>query len=243
PCICLPTTLSGSEMTPLYGVKVGNEKRTRIDPRARPKIVICDPELAVSLPQSEVVATGMNCLAHCVEALYPPRPTPMTSLLALQGVRTLVRALSDRQREPNELRHVEAGMYAGTIGGMLVALAGIGFHHKICHAIGGLSDVAHGDSNAVILPHILAFNAPAIPDVMAKLAEAFNSPSAAEGAVTLARTLGAPGNLRDLGVDQAMLPRIAAHAVKTTSYNPQPIDETVTLALLRRAWAGEPVTP
>ena len=240
PHVCLPTTLSGSEMTPLYGVKVAAEKRTRTDPQARPKVVIADPELAASLPGSEVVATGMNCLAHCVEALYPPQPAPLTSLLALQGVRTLARALPGRLADPGDMGHVEAAMYAGLVGGMLVALVGIGFHHKICHAIGGMSDVAHGDSNAVMLPHVLAFNAPAIPAAMAALAEALGADSAPEGVHALARALGAPHSLRDLGVPERVLPAMAAYSVKTTPYNPRPVDFESTLALLRRAWAGHP---
>ena len=93
PLLAIPTTLSGSEMTSLYGVKIGNEKRTSNDIAARPRAVIYDPALTETLPAHETAATGMNCLAHCVEALYPAQPNPVARLLALEGIRSLAASL------------------------------------------------------------------------------------------------------------------------------------------------------
>jgi maleylacetate reductase len=91
--LCVPTTLSGSEMTSLYGVKIGNEKRTSRDIAAKPATVIYDPELTATLPKHETATTGMNCLAHCVEALYPAASNPIARMLALEGIRHLAAGL------------------------------------------------------------------------------------------------------------------------------------------------------
>jgi maleylacetate reductase len=238
PVLAIPTTLSGSEMTSLYGVKIGNEKRTWSDIAARPRAVIYDPALIETLPTHETAATGMNCLAHCVEALYPAQPNPVARLLALEGIRSLAASLPG-VIERNDIASRARALYAGFIGGMLVSMVGIGLHHKICHVIGGHFDVPHGDSNSVILPHVVAFNAQAMPDIAADIAGALGARAAAEGIANLAARVAAPRSLRALDIPAAGLAAVAREVVAKGTHNPRPITVEGIEALLAGAWEGK----
>lgn len=242
PLLAIPTTLSGSEMTSLYGVKIGNEKRTSNDAAARPRTVIYDPALTETLPKHETATTGMNCLAHCVEALYPAQPNPVARLLALEGIRSLAVSLPG-VIEHNDVASRARALYAGFIGGLLVSMVGIGLHHKICHVIGGHFDVPHGDSNSVILPHAVAFNAPAMPDIAADIAGALGSITAAEGISDLAARIGAPRSLRALGIPATGLAAVAREVVAKGTHNPRPITVDGIEKLLIGAWEGKLPAP
>lgn len=237
PLLSIPTTLSGSEMTPLYGVKIGTEKRTTRDAAARPRTVIYDPNLTETLPKHETATTGMNCMAHCVEALYPAEPNPVARLLALEGIRQLATGLPDVIARNDESARA-AVLYAGFLGGHLVATVGIGLHHALCHVLGGHFDIAHGDSNSVILPHVVAFNAPYMPGVAADIAAALNTDNAATGLRALVQRVGAPLSLRDLGVSTEQLGAVAAETAAKSLHNPRPITAEALLELLQGAWEG-----
>src|SRR5262249_5986382 len=148
-------------------------------------------DLTATLPKHESATTGMNCLAHCVEALYPIEPSPIAFLLALEGIRVL------RVSLPAVIARNDAGSraearYAGCIGGMLVSMVGIGLHHRICHVLGGRFGVPHGETNSVVLPHVVAFNAPAMPEIAGRIADALGTEDAAAGIFDLATAIGAP---------------------------------------------------
>jgi maleylacetate reductase len=235
--LAVPTTLSGSEMTALYGVKIGQEKRTFVDPGAKPLAVIYDPDLTASLPKHETATTGMNCLAHCVEALYASEPNPLASLIALEGIRTLKTSLPGVV-ERNDTGSRADALYAGFIGGLLVSMVGIGLHHKICHVLGGHFGVPHGETNSVILPHVVAFNAPAMPAIAEKIADALGAADAATGIFDLARAIDAPVSLRALGLPQHALAAIAREVVVRGTHNPRPVTFDGLLQLLDDAWHG-----
>jgi maleylacetate reductase len=238
PFVAIPTTLSGSEMTAIYGMKIGEEKRTWIDPAAKASSVIYDPDLVASLPRREIATTGVNCLAHCVEALYPAEPNPIARLLALDGIRILSRALP-ACIEVNNAESRAAALYGGFIGGLLVSMVGIGLHHKICHVIGGHSDLPHGDTNSVILPHVVAFNAPAMPAVVSDLANTLGTKDPVRAIFELADSIGAPTSLRQLGLAQADLRPIAEEVAAKGVRNPRPVTLQNISELLERAWEGE----
>lgn len=240
PWFALPTTFSGSEMTSLYGTKIGSEKRTRRDRRCRASTVFYDARLAASLPARETVSTGMNCLAHCVEALYPARPNPLAHALALQGSAILARSLPVCRSEPGDIAARQEALYAGFLGGTLVEMVGIGMHHRICHVIGGHYDIPHADTNSVLLPQVLAFNQDAlIGDTAEALARALGADHAARGVFDLAHRLGAPASLQELGVRYEHLPALAAESMGHIDHNPRPLTEADVLGVLRRAWTGE----
>ncbi|MFD1561083.1 maleylacetate reductase [Paraburkholderia silviterrae] len=235
--VALPTTLSGSELTPLFGVLVDGEKRSRREPRALANTVIVDPALAQSLPIRETATTGMNALAHCIEALYVPKRNPLTSQLALTGIDMLYRALTKLAVEPTNLEARTQAAYGATIGGLMVNSVGIGMHHRICHVLGGRFEVPHGESNCVVLPHVLAYNAPAIPQACAAM-ESVMGVHPAVALQRLVRELGAPVALSELGVPAERIAAIASESFHHIDHNPFPIDEAAVLGLLQAAWSG-----
>ncbi|NPT41904.1 iron-containing alcohol dehydrogenase [Paraburkholderia sp. 1N] len=238
PHITLPTTLSGSEMTPLFGVLVDGEKRSRREPNALANTVIVDPALAQSLPIRETATTGMNALAHCIEALYVPKSNPLTSQLALTGIDMLYRALKKLADEPTDLEARTQAAYGATIGGLMINSVGIGMHHRICHILGGRFKVPHGESNCVVLPHVLAYNAPAIPEACATM-ESVMGAHPAVALQRLVRDLGAPVSLRELDVPADSIAAIADESFRHIDHNPLPVDEAAVLKLLQAAWAGQ----
>lgn len=236
--LAMPTTPSGSEMTPLYGFKTGDEKRTARDPRAAPKTVIYDPVLTVSLPVHETATIAMNCLAHCVEALYPQEPDPIAFFAAQEGVRALLKALPACLNDPSDLEARAGMLYGGFLGGLCVALVGVALHHKICHILGGHFGVAHGASNSVILPYALAYNAPATPNAIRALKDIFNSEDPAAALFDFARAIGAPRSLGELGMDSATLAACCAEVLAASFYNPRPLDRAGLEQLLADAFVG-----
>ena len=162
--VAVPTTYAGSEMTPIWGLTRGDEKRTGVDVRVKPALVVYDPELTLTLPPSIAGPSGMNALAHCVEALYAPGANPVVSLMALEGIRALHHSLPTVCAAPTDLEARTGAQYGAYLAGTALASAGTGLHHKTCHVLGGLFGLDHGGMNAVVLGHALAYNAPAIPD-------------------------------------------------------------------------------
>jgi maleylacetate reductase len=242
PFIAIPTTLSGSEMTALYGMKIGQEKRTWTDPNARARSVIYDPDLTATLPKHETATTGMNCLAHCIEALYPAQPNPIAVLLALDGIRVLHTALP-RVIESNDVESRAGALYGGFLGGLLVSMVGIGLHHKICHVLGGHFDLPHGETNSVILPHVVAFNAPALPGVINDVARAIGTSDVVAATFALAERIGAPTSLRELGLAYSDLDPVAEEIAANATVNPRPVSADDIRALLRDAWEGRRPPP
>ena len=238
PQIAIPTTLSGSELTPIYGFKTNNEKRTGVTASAVPKVVIYDPELASSLPPYETAVSGMNSLAHSVEAFYVPNANCLADTLAGEGIKALVASLPDCVDQPGDVRARSASMYGGMIGGLLVAMVGLGLHHKICHVLGGHFGVAHGASNGVILPQVLAFNAAHMPAAMERISAAMNDADPAAACFRLAQRIGAPTGLRDVGVEPAGLDAAAKEIVSADVANPRATDFPSIRRLLEQAWHG-----
>jgi alcohol dehydrogenase class IV len=239
PFVAIPTTLSGSEMTALYGMKIGAEKRTWIDPNAKAHSVIYDPDVTATLPKHETATTGMNCLAHCVEALYPAQPNPIARLLALDGIRTLHTSLP-RVIESNDAESRAGALYGGFLGGLLVSMVGIGLHHKICHVLGGHFDLPHGETNSVILPHVIAFNAPAMPQVIGDIAGVLGTPDVVAEIFTLAERVGAPNSLQELGLARSDVDSVVVEIAAKAAANPRPVTADNIRVLLHDAWEGRP---
>lgn len=240
PFVCIPTTLSGSEMTALYGLRVEREKRSKIDRRAVPRAVIYDPELLVTLPMHETLTTGANCMAHCIEALYPVKPSPIASALALEGIRTLVSALRAVKADLADLEARSACQYASMLGGLVVSMVGIGLHHKLCHVVGGLTGAPHGEANCVLLPHIVAFNLAAVPRVAKCIGNALGSDRPAAALFELIESLGGPLSLRDIGLREEDLGPIARDTIRHVTPNPRAVDICDLERILTAAWVGRP---
>jgi alcohol dehydrogenase class IV len=148
--LAVPTTYAGSEMTPIWGLTEGERKYTGRDPVVQPKTVVYDPLLTLSLPPSIAGPSGMNALAHCAEALYAEGASPITTLMAEEGIRVLSVGLPGVVERPDDIDARADALMGAYLAGAAFAAAGSGLHHKICHVLGGAYDLPHADTHTVI---------------------------------------------------------------------------------------------
>jgi maleylacetate reductase len=240
PIVAVPTTYAGSELTMIYGLSQHGRKRTGRDPRVLPRVVFYDPALTVPLPPQVTGASGMNALAHGVEAFYGPAANPVSSALAEAGIRALAAGLPLAVERPDDLNGRTETLRGAWLAGAALAVAGTGIHHQICHVLGGAFGLDHGGMNAVLLPHAVRFVTPALPAAMAQVAAALGAADAATGCFDLARRIGAPQSLAALGLAGADLDRAAALCADQVSDRPRPASATELRQLLAAAHAGRP---
>jgi alcohol dehydrogenase class IV len=238
PIVAVPTTYAGSEVTPVWGLTENGRKTTGTDLRVLPRVVLYDPELTVTLPPALSAVSGLNALAHCVEAFWGPRANPVTSLIAQDGIRALAAGLPGVIAAPGDLEARSEALYGAWLAGTAFATAGSGLHHKICHALGGAYDLPHAETHAIVLPHATALIAASLPDVDHRVSAALGAPAgtpAAEALAELARSLGVPTALREIGLDERELTDAARLAAeKAPEQSPADIE-----ALLLAAWRGD----
>jgi maleylacetate reductase len=178
-------------------------------------------------------------MAHCVDSMWGPRTDPIDQALAAEGIRALRLGLPAVKADPTGLRGREQTLYGAYLAAVAFASAGSGLHHKICHVLGGMFNLPHAQTHAVVLPHVLAFNVPNAPEAGQRMALALDAPTAAEGLATLRATLSAPTALKDYGmpedgIAEAVTPVMAA----LPAGNPTPVSAENLTALLRAAWEG-----
>ena len=244
PIIAVPTTYAGSEMTPIYGLTEGGMKKTGRDDRVRPRSVIYDPELTLGLPWAVTVTSAFNAIAHAAEGLYAPDGNPVIALMAEEGIRTSAAALLSLQTDPHDIDARGDALVGAWLCGTVLGATTMGLHHKLCHALGGSFNLPHAEVHTVLLPHALAYNAPAAESVMARVGRALgmrgkSAPFAAPQAIQeFARRYGAPTSLAAIGMPADGLERAADLAVQNQYPNPRPLDRTALRALLQRAFDG-----
>jgi alcohol dehydrogenase class IV len=238
PILAIPTTYAGSEMTPVWGLTEGGRKTTGRDPRVLPQTVIYDPSLTVTMPPMLSATSGINSIAHCVEALYAQDANPIVSMLAEEGIRAFAQSLPVVVAQPENLEARAQALYAAWLGGIALGSTGPALHHKLCHTLGGSFNLPHAETHTVVLPHAVAYNAPATPEAMARVARALDRPSAAEGLYDLAACLGAPTSLAALGLKETDLDRAADLAVQNPYYNPRPLTREGIRTVLENAFRG-----
>jgi alcohol dehydrogenase class IV len=240
PIVAVPTTYAGSEATPVWGLTEAGRKTTGVDPVVLPRAIVYDATLLRSLPAAMSVASGLNALAHCVDSLWAPRADPINAVFAAEGARALHAGLPLVARDPSGVPGIEQALYGAYLAATAFASAGSGLHHKICHVLGGRYDLPHAQTHAVVLPYVLAFNAPNAPDAEARLAAAFASPTALQGLQALREQLQAPRSLRDLGLEERDIPAAVEDVLAAVPpSNPTPVTTENLAALLHAAWAGE----
>jgi maleylacetate reductase len=261
--IAIPTTYSGSEMTPVFGStdRAKGHKSVQRDPTVLPKVVIYDPELTLELSPELTASTAMNALAHCVEACYATDVHPLVPPVALDGISRIVRSLPLCIANGRNLEAREDVLTGAYLAGLSIANAPMALHHGICHVLGGKTGVAHGVLNTIMLPHVVRFMADAVPDAMDAIAGAMESPhaptlpspasrggketrprerelSAPEAVAALVATLPVPRRLRDAGVPEAILDSAADEAAANSRIrkDPKPVTDADVRELLRAAW-------
>jgi maleylacetate reductase len=227
PIVAVPTTYAGSEMTAVYGLTAAGRKHTGRDEAVRPRTVVYDPTLSRDLPPTVAGPSAMNALAHCVDALWADGASPVSTLLAEGGARALCEDGHERR------------LYGAALAGWTFGVVGGALHHRICHLLGGAFDLPHAETHSAVLSHVAALNAPAVADDAARMAAALGADDLARGVYDLARRLGSPTGLRELGLSESDLDRVVPEVVELAAGNPAPLDERAARELLQRAWAGE----
>jgi maleylacetate reductase len=240
PQVAIPTTYAGSEMTPILGETEHGTKTTRKSLDILPEAVIYDVDLTLGLPVRLSGTSGINAIAHAVEALYARDQNPITSLLADQAIAALARALPAIAADPADRGARRDALYGAWLSGVCLGSVGMALHHKLCHVLGGAFDLPHSETHTVVLPHAVAYNAPAAPAAMARIARALGSADAATGLYDLAGAVGAPRSLAELGMPARGLDRAADLAVADPYWNPRPLERAALREVLERAFIGAP---
>jgi alcohol dehydrogenase class IV len=190
------------------------------------------------MPAMLSTTSGMNSIAHCVEALYAQEANPIISMMAQEGIRTFAESLPLVVRQPQNLEARSQALYGAWLGGVSLGTVGMALHHKLCHTLGGSFNLPHAETHTVILPHAVAYNTPAAVEAIARVARALGADSAARGLYDLAASLGAPTSLAALGLQESDLDRAADLAVQNPYYNPRPVTRDGIRALLQDAFEG-----
>jgi maleylacetate reductase len=244
PVAAVPTTYSGSEMTAIWGITANGEKVNGRNERVRPRLVVYDPGLLVGLPPPTAAASALNAMAHCVEALYAADASFLVRLTAEEGARALAEGL-DLLAEGCA---AEASLLRGAwCAGDALGAAAMGLHHKLCHVLGGMFGLPHAEMHAILLPYLIAFNAPAAPEAISRLCRALGVADAAACARQLRATalrLGVPPSLAQIGMPADGVAAAAAAAGRAAYANPRragaPEIETLLEAALRGVDPADP---
>jgi alcohol dehydrogenase class IV len=250
PSVAIPTTVSGADITPAFALTEETGKKILFrDASVAPRVLIYDPELLTSVPSRSMAESGMNALAHTIEALYSKARNPISRMHAREAVPLLYRglhaiAMGSTQRD--DYTTLALGAYYA---GVSITNARTALHHSICHKLGPAVGLTHGLTNAIMLPRVLQFNLPEVRDeltAMGELIEAANvgvsarTPEDAIAAVqALARRAGLPSRLRDLNVSREKLPALAQVILNEPglAFNPRPVESAAQIeAILDSAW-------
>jgi len=240
PQIVIATTYAGSEMTPILGQTEGGIKTTLNDQKVVPEIVIYDVRLTLTLPPDISGTSGINAIAHAVEALYAENKNPETSSIAEKGIAKLAHALPSIAADPQNMDARTDALAGASLCGQCLANVGMALHHKLCHTLGGSFDLPHAATHTAVLPHAAAYNAQADPLAMRQIADALGAESGPTGLYELGHAVHAKMALRDLGLAESDLDRAADLAVQKPYWNPRPVEREAIRDLLQMAWSGNP---
>jgi alcohol dehydrogenase class IV len=240
PQIVIPTTYAGSEMTPILGETKDGVKTTQRTLKVLPEVVIYDVDLTLRLPPAIAATSGMNAMAHAVEALYARDRNPVISLMAEEGIRSLAGALPQIMEAPQGRTARSNALYGAWLCGTCLGAVGMALHHKLCHVLGGTFNLPHAETHTIILPHALAYNAPAATDAMDRIAGALGMADAVQALFALAGRLGTKQALRDIGMPEEGIEQAVRATLAAPYWNPRPLEDEALRNLLTRAWKGDP---
>jgi maleylacetate reductase len=234
PILAIPTTYSGSEATPIYGTTDGERKITGRDVKVVPRTIIYDPDLTLGLPAAVSAASGMNAIAHCVEALWVDSRTPVTIGLATEAMRrfahNLPAVVGDGANVAARGECLIGAWLAGT-----VLSAGTALHHKLAHVLGGLS-LPHAETHAIMLPHVMRFNLDGAPEAKARLRDALGSDDPAAAIAAMLKRFPIPQRLRDVGFDEGKIDFVAGEIAAASITAPRPAAASDVRAILAAAY-------
>jgi maleylacetate reductase len=238
--LAVPTTLAGSEMTPVWGQSEGGAKTTGRDARVLPVAVIYDPELLSGLPASVLGPSGMNALAHCVEALYAAGADPLSSLAAVEGARLLLAKLPVAYGSA-DLDVRGDVQWASCLAGHVLGTVGSSLHHSLCHLLGGMRDLPHAETHAVVLPHVVALLLPAVRGQLEPLASAagIDVEELPRALWDCGAAVGTPRGLRAIGLADSDVAEVADALVARRPPSPVVVDLELARSLVQAALVGD----
>lgn len=232
PVIAVPTTAGTGSEVGRAGVltdSATHRKKIIFHPALMPKVTICDPELTVGMPKFITAGTGMDALAHCLEAYCSPFYHPMSQGIALEGMRLVFENLPKVYAEPGDLEG-RAHMMSAAAMGAVAFQKGLGAIHSLSHPVGAVYNTHHGTTNAVVMPMVLDFNRGAIEDRIARAAAYLGIAGGFDGfraaVMDLRAELGIPANLTAMGVEAARLDELTEMALADPSCGGNPVAMT-----------------
>jgi len=214
PVVSVPTTYSGAEWTPTFGVRRPDRRIVGGGGGANLAAIVYDVGLTLDLPRAETVGTALNALAHCAEALYVQGRNDDGDAAALTGAELIAGSLPRVVAEPHDVDDRDRLLHGAAKAGEALALAGLGLGHAMAQALGGTFGLPHGAMNALALPPAVRFNASVAPDAVARFGAAIGAPGDPAAKVEELARLGGFERLRDFGVREEDLPEIAAFAAR-----------------------------
>lgn len=238
PQLVVPTTYAGSEMTPILGQTEGGVKTTLRSAKVLPETVIYDPELTLTLPDFISGPSGMNAIAHSVEALYAEDANPIISMMAEESIRALGAALPKVMADGSDIEARSHALYGAWLAGACLGSVGMAIHHKICHTLGGTFDLPHADVHCLMIAYSAAYNREAAPDAMNRIARALGTTDAPSGLYDILQSVGRVKSLADLNITEADLDKAADLAVQNPYYNPRPVTRDGVREMLQAAFEG-----
>jgi alcohol dehydrogenase class IV len=234
PILAIPTTYSGSEATPIIGMTDGERKITGRDVKVVPRAIIYDPDLTLGLPAAVSAASGMNAIAHCVEALWVDSRTPVTIALATEAMRRFAQNLpavvADGANVAARGECLVGAWLAGT-----VLSSGTALHHKLAHVLGGLG-LPHAETHAILLPHVMRYNLEAAPEAKARLQDALGSDDPAAAVAAMLKKFPIPQRLRDVGFKSEKIDFVADEIAVGKITAPRPASASDVRELLAAAY-------
>jgi len=240
--ITIPTTYSGAEVTPFFGMldEEAHRKSGAGGPTLAPAGVIYDPEATLDLPPRASAETGMNALAHCVEAAWSPSRTPEAEAIAYAGAARIFHALPRVMERPRDLQARSELLVGAFLAGRCLQNVSMGVHHGLAQMVGGRTGISHGLANALILAHAARFNQEAVPEVLARLALLFGrrDGDAAAAIDELRARIGLPAHLAECGVGRGDIEAVAEASVSnaTIAKNPKPVTAEAARQILHAAF-------
>lgn len=243
PIIAIPTTYSGSEMTSIYGMTDKQGKTTGKDIKVLPKVVIYDPELSLTLPPKVSYCSGMNAMAHAIEALYAKDKNPITSLMAVESIKHLKSSLPKIMKNPLNILARKNALYGSWLAGVCLGSVGMSIHHKICHTLGGTFNLPHSQIHAIMLAYSVQYNRNADIQAMDMLVDVMGVKNREELGLEIYRLNEESGielSLKKLGLPKEGPTIVAKTICKSPYYNPREYNFDELESLLKRAYQGIP---
>jgi maleylacetate reductase len=237
PVVSVPTTYSGAEWTSGFGIRTPDRRMVSGGAGAHLAAIVYDVELTLDLPREPTVGTALNALAHCAEALYV-RATAASDAVALRGAARIAQSLPAVVAAPHDRAARTVLLEGAANGGEALALAGLGLAHAMAQALGGRYGLPHGAMNALCLPPALRFNAPIVPDAVARFGSAIEAEDAPAERVQQLALLADIERLSQFGVPENELPEVAALAAARpgNAANPRPATPGEIEELLESIW-------